>query len=149
MIGSALIAFGHFVAFFGLTAALVLQIALLTDTPSIDVAKRIQRADKAYGVMALFLLAMGFLRVFYFDKGSDYYFSNTYFIVKLTLFVLAGLISAYPTITYLGWNKEIKLDQAPKIPTDSLMKLRKALHYQLIGIVGILFCASMMAKGIG
>jgi putative membrane protein len=149
MFNAALIAFGHYLAFFGLTAALVLQIALLTDSPTFEIAKRIQRADRAYGLMAVLVLVMGLLRVFYFEKGADYYFGNTYFIIKLSLFVVVGLISAYPTITYLRWNKTIKMGSAPELPVDSVLKLRRALHYQLIGVMGILFCASMMAQGIG
>lgn len=149
MFSAALVAFGHYLAFFGLTAALVLQITLLTASPTIEMAKRIQRADLAYGLMALLLLVMGLLRVFYFEKGADYYFTNSYFIIKLILFGLVGLISVYPTITYRRWNKAIKIGQAPTLSIDSAIKLRRALHYQLIGILGILFCASMMAHGIG
>ena len=149
MLGSALVAFGHFFAFFSLTAALVLQIALLTDSPTIEVAKRIQRADRVYGLMAMLILLMGFLRVFYFEKGADYYFGNTYFLIKMALFVLTGLLSAYPTITYLRWNRNINLGKAPELSVPSAAKLRKALHYQLVGILGVLFCASMMAHGFG
>ncbi len=146
---AALVAFGHYFAFFALTAALVLQIVLLTASPTIQIAKRIQRADRAYALMALLVLVMGLLRVFYFEKGADYYFGNSYFIIKLSLFVLVGLISAYPTITYLGWNKAIKMGNAPELSIESALNLRRALHYQLVGILGILFCASMMAHGIG
>jgi putative membrane protein len=149
MMDSALIAFGHFLAFFALTAALVLQIALLTDSPTIEVAKRIQRADRAYGLMAILLLLMGFLRVFYFEKGAEYYFGNTYFIVKLGLFIFIGLMSIYPTITYLHWNKNIREGKAPEFSVPAASKLRKVLHYQLIGIIGVIFCASMMAHGLG
>lgn len=149
MLSSALVAFGHFLAFFALTAALVLQLALLSVSPSIDIAKRIQRADRAYGLMAILILVLGFLRVFYFEKGADYYFDNSFFIIKLSLFVVVGLISAYPTITYLGWNKTIKTGTAPELSVGAVQRLRQAVHYQLIGILGILFCASMMAKGFG
>ena len=69
MLAPALIAFGHFIAFFGLTSALTLQIALVKPFPDIETAKRIQRADRAYGLMAMLVLAFGFLRVFYFEKG--------------------------------------------------------------------------------
>lgn len=149
MIGSALIAFGHFLAFFALTAALVMQIALLTASPTIEIAKRIQRADRAYGLMAMLVLVMGFLRVFYFEKGPAYYFGNSYFIIKLSLFILVGIMSAYPTITYLRWNNDIKQGRAPVLSTESTIRLRKVLHYQLIGIAGVIFCASMMAHGLG
>ena len=45
MLWSALIAFGHLIAFFGLGSALTLQIALLKPPPDIETEKRIQRAD--------------------------------------------------------------------------------------------------------
>lgn len=149
MMGSALVSFGHFLAFFALTAALVLQIALLTQSPTVEIAKRIQRADRAYGLMAILLLIMGFLRVFYFEKGAVYYFDNTYFIIKMGLFVLVGLMSVYPTITYLRWNKDLKQGRTPELSNRSISRLRQVLHYQMIAIAGIIFCASMMAHGFG
>ena len=149
MLFSALIAFGHFVAFFGLASALTLQIALVKPSPDIETAKRIQRADRAYGLMAGLLLLFGFLRVIYFEKGTDYYFNNAFFVVKMVLFVLVGLMTIYPTLTYLRWGKEIKQGIAPTFSESDSIRLRKYLHYQLIGVGLIMFCASMMAKGLG
>lgn len=149
MLGSSLVAFGHFIAFFGLASALTLQIALVRPSPDMDTAKRIQRADRAYGLMAVLLLIFGFLRVFYFEKGADYYFSNIYFLAKLAVFIIVGLVSIYPTITYLRWSREIKQGVAPTFSETDSIRLRKFLHYQLIGIGIVTFCASMMAKGFG
>ena len=149
MFAAGLIAFGHFLAFFALTAALVLQIALLKASPDIETAKRIQRADRAYGLMAMLILVFGFLRVFYFEKGSDYYFDNTFFWIKIALFVGIGLMSIRPTITYLRWGNEIKQGIAPTFSESDSEKIRQLLHYQLMTIAAIIFCASMMAKGFG
>lgn len=149
MIISALVAFGHFFAFFAFTAGLVMQIALVKPSPDIETAKRIRRADRAYGLMAMLLLVFGLLRVFHFDRGSDYYFSNTFFIIKIVLFVGVGLMSIRPTMMYLGWGKEIEQGIAPTFSEADSAKIRKLLHYQLMAIAGIIFCASMMAKGIG
>lgn len=149
MPGAAFIAFGHFVAFFGLTAGLVLQIALVKPSPDIETAKRIQRADRAYGLMAGLVLVFGLLRVFYFEKGSDYYFNNTFFWIKIAIFVIVGLMTIYPTMTYLRWNREIAQGIEPTFSESDSIKLRRLLHYQLVGILGVLFCASMMAKGFG
>ena len=82
MIIAALVAFAHFFAFFALTAALILQLTLIAESISVDTAKRIQRADQAYGIAALLLLIFGLLRVFYFEKGADYYFSILSFCSK-------------------------------------------------------------------
>lgn len=149
MLGSALIAFGHFLTFFALTAALVVQIALLKPSPELATAKRIQRADQAYSFMSVLIIVFGLLRVFYFEKGGDYYFDNTFFWLKIALFIGVGLMSIRPTITYRRWSNEIKQDIAPTFSESDSAKIRKLLHYQLMTIAAIIFCASMMAKGFG
>ena len=113
MLAASLIAFGHFISVFALVAALVLQLALVSESLSVEIARRIQRADRVYGVAAILMLTFGFLRVIYFEKGSAYYFSNTFFQIKLGLFIAVGLISIYPTFLYSRWSKELKQGIAP------------------------------------
>lgn len=149
MLVSAFISFGHFFAFFALTAALVLQLALVSDSTSINSALRIQRADRAAGIAAAMVLIFGFSRVFLFDKGADYYFSNTFFLLKLGLFVAAALLSIYPTITYRRWSQGLSKGEAPELTGHSALRLRRLIHYQLVAIIGILLCASLMARGYG
>lgn len=146
---SALIAFGHFLAFFGMASALTLQVALVRPSPDIETARRIQRSDRFYGMMAVLLLVFGFLRVFYFEKGAGYYFNNSFFLIKLAVFIVVGLMSIYPTVTFMRWNKEIEQGVAPTFAEADSAKLRRFLHYQLIGIAVVLLCASLMAKGFG
>jgi len=148
MLITALVAFGHFFAFFALTAALVLQLTLLTDSISLATARRIQRADQVYGLMAVLVLVFGFLRVFYFEKSADYYFNNDFFLLKMSLLVVIGLISIYPTVTYLRWNANLKLDIAPQLSERMVQKIRKIIHTELVFIIAVLLCASMMAKGV-
>ena len=149
MLVSALIAYAHFFAFFALTAALILQLTLLSDSISVATAQRIQRADRIYGVSAILILIFGLLRVVYFEKGADYYVSNTFFLLKIGLFIVVGLLSIYPTICYTRWNSELKLDIAPELSIQAVQKLRKIIHTELVVIIGILLCASLMAKGFG
>jgi len=124
MLSSGLVAFGHFVAFFALTAGLVLQIALLKPSLDLETAKRIQRADRAYGLMAVLVLVFGLLRIFYFEKGADFYFNNTFFWVKIALFVGVGLMSIRPTVTYLRWSKEIEQGIAPTLGSPPVLFLK-------------------------
>lgn len=149
MLAAALIAFGHFLAFFALSAALVLQLALIADSISVDTARRIQRADRVAGLAAVGVLAFGLLRVFYFEKGSAYYFSNTWFLIKLGLFIAAAAISLYPTLRYLRWSGELGRGVAPALGSVEAARLKRAIHWELVLIVGILVCASLMAKGFG
>ena len=149
MLVPALIAFGHFVAFFALSAALVLELALISASLSVETAKRIQRADRVIGLAAMLLLVFGFLRVFYFEKGSEYYFSNTFFQIKLGLFFVAALISLIPTIQFARWNDELKQGIAPDLTNATVKRLKRIIHWELVLIGGMMLCASLMAKGFG
>lgn len=149
MLLAALIAFGHFLAFFGLAAALVVQLTLLRDNLNVDTARRIQRADRAMAISAILLLLFGALRVFYFDKGSAYYFANSFFQLKLLLFVSGAIISQFPSAEYRRWTAALATGAAPALDEPRQLRLRKLIHWQLIVIMGILLCASLMARGLG
>ena len=149
MLGAALVAFGHFLAFFALAATLVLELALISESMSRETARSIQRADRIAGLSALLLLVFGFLRVFYFEKGSEYYFANTWFWLKIALFAAAALIAIYPTRQFSRWSSELKQDIAPDLSSDMVRRLKRAIHWELVLIGGILICASLMAKGFG
>lgn len=149
MLAAALVAFAHFLAFFALGAALVLQLGLITESPSVEVARRIRRADRALVLSALAVLLFGFLRVVYFEKGSAYYFDNTFFQLKLVLFVTGAVLSQFPSAEYRRWRSEMSQGVAPELGSATVIRLKRLIHWQLIVIMGILLCASLMAKGFG
>ena len=147
MNASALLAFAHHLAAFTLVAALAAELVLLDRNLSLAQAKRIQRADMVYGASAGVLVVAGLFRVFYFEKGSAYYFHNVFFIVKMSLFLFVALLSIYPTVLFLSWNKLLKAGSPPQ-PTDfQFQRIRKILLWELLGVVGILLCAPLMARG--
>lgn len=149
MLTAALVSFAHFLAFFAMTAALMLQLVLLTEEVDTRRAKRIRRADAIYGLSALAILAFGFLRVYYFEKGADYYFSNAWFITKLVVFTLIGLLSTIPTRRFLSWKKALRNGKSPVLSDTDVSRLRLVIYAELTGIGIILLCAALMAHGIG
>lgn len=149
MLLAALVAFGHFLAFFALAAALVVELVLIGEGMSAAAARRVQRADRVAGIAATLLLVFGLLRVFYFEKGSDYYFANAWFLVKVALFAAAAVISVYPTVRILRWGSELAHGRAPALDAADVRRLKRAVHWELVLIGAILLCASLMAKGIG
>ena len=95
------------------------------------------------------LLIVGLGRVFHFEKGATYYFHTWTFIAKLSLFVLVGLLSVVPTLAFRSWRGAVQQGQAPQVTTQQLQRLRAIVHLELIGVVLIILCAALMAKGIG
>jgi putative membrane protein len=147
--GSAIAAFVHHLAAFALVAALTLQFALIREELTFRSARRLQVADAIVGVSALIVLVVGFLRVFYFEKGSAYYFHNGAFIAKISLFVLVALLSIYPTVTFLSWRPAMKEGRLPAVDLAKVRRVRAVIHWELAGAVLIILCAALMARGIG
>ena len=135
-------AFLHHVAAFALVAALAVEFVLIRGELTAATARRLARADMILGISAGVLLAVGLLRVFYFEKGAAYYFHSATFIAKLALFVLVAVLSIYPTVKFLSWRKG-------GIDASSVPAIRRIIHLELAGIVLIVLFAALMADGIG
>jgi putative membrane protein len=142
-------AFLHHLAAFSLVAALAIELVLIRDALTLEKARTLQVADMAFGVSAGVLIVVGLLRVFHFEKGAYYYFHTWTFIAKLTLFVIVGLLSIVPTIEFLSWRRSVKQDQLPVVSGQKMRSLRSIIHLELAGVVLIILCAALMAKGIG
>jgi putative membrane protein len=142
-------AFVHHLAAFTLVGALAAEVVLFKPPLTIAQARRAQRADQVFGTAATVLLVVGLLRVVYFEKGAAYYFSNGFFLTKFTLFILAALISIYPTVLFISWNKALEQGEVPVITAQAATRARMCMMLELTAILGILLCAPFMARGIG
>jgi putative membrane protein len=140
---STAFAFLHHLAAFVLVGALAAQMVLLKNELTPQGARRIAGIDALYGASAGILLIVGFIRVFYFEKGAAYYFHSAPFIAKLALFIVVGVLSVYPTMTFRRWRRGAAATEA------SLRNVRTVVHLQLVGVVLILLFAAMMARGVG
>ena len=138
---SVLLAFLHHVAAFTLVSALAVEFVLMRGEVDARTVRRLGVADAVLGASAAVLLVVGLLRVFYFEKGASFYWHNVSFLAKVALFVAVALLSIYPTLKFFAWRKGV--DAA------SVAKVRRVLHWELIGVVFILLFAAMMARGIG
>jgi putative membrane protein len=144
---SALFAFLHHVAAFTLVSAIAVEFALIRQELTASTARKLLAADAVYGIAAGALLVIGLLRVFYFEKGAAYYFSSHAFAAKLSVFIVVGVLSAIPTIEFMSWRKALKAGQASAPSEQKITTIRKILHGELIGVVIILLCAAIMARG--
>ena len=146
---SALFSFLHFVAVFGIVGTLAVEWTTLSEAPTWREARRMQGCDRWYGLFAMLLLAVGFLRVYYFEKGPKFYFANPFFHAKLTLFVAIGLLSIYPTVRFIKWRKQMIDGKAPLVAVAEFKAIRAVLVLELVLVAGIVLCAALMARGVG
>lgn len=146
---SAFLAFLHHLTAFALVAAIAVEFVVIRGALTADSARKLRAVDAVYGASAGLLLVAGLLRVFYFEKGAAFYWGNAFFIAKLTLFIIVGLLSIYPTLQFAAWRKALKLGQLPVVDESRLHAIRRIIHWELAGIVLILLCAALMARGIG
>ena len=99
------------------------------------------------GVAAGALFVIGLLRVFFFEKGAEYYFHSHAFLTKFSLFIIIGLLSIIPTMEFLSWRGAIRAGQVPVVEAKKLRRVTAVIHSELLAIVIILLCAAIMARG--
>lgn len=144
---TTLFAFLHHLFAFTLVAMLAVELALLRQQLTLDNARRLLVIDGIYGASAGLLLVVGLARVFFFEKGHVYYFTSHAFLSKLGLFILVGLASIVPTIEFMKWRKAVRAGQVPAVDVKKTERMRRIIHWELVGVVFILLFAAMMARG--
>jgi len=146
---SAAIAYLHYLSFMVAFAALVVEHLTLRKELELKQAWRLVITDGLYGIAAITVLVTGILRVLYFGKGTAYYLSNPVFHLKVGFFILVGLLSLYPTISFLLWLKPLRQGQVPTLELAAVQRLTWAIRAELAFLSGIPLLAAMMARGIG
>jgi len=144
---STLFAFLHHLCAFTLVSAVAIEFMLVRQELTLASARRLQVTDIVLGIAAGALLVVGLLRVFFFEKGADYYFHSHAFHAKLGLFIVIGLLSIIPTVEFLSWRGALKAGQVPTISAKKLRQVTIVIHSELAAIVIILLCAAIMARG--
>ncbi len=107
--------------------------------------KILKKADLFFGVFAALTVITGLLRIYYFGKGADYYLSNPIFIAKISLFILVGVISIYPSSQFLKLKNSNKEAQKIKCFKTILFLIK----IEFILLLSIPLLAVLVAKGIG
>ena len=100
---SALVAYIHYLGIILCFASLLFERLTLKVNLTRNETISMIIADVIYGLAGLALLVTGILRVKYFGQGGDFYTHNPIFWIKVTLYIFVGLLSLYPTFTYILW----------------------------------------------
>ena len=144
---STLFAFLHHLCAFTLVAAVAIEFTLIRQELTLASARRLQVTDIVLGMAAGALLVIGLLRVFFFEKGADYYWHSHAFLAKFGLFIIIGLLSIVPTLEFLSWRDAIAAGRTPLMDAATRKRVTMIIHIELAAIVAILLCAAIMARG--
>jgi putative membrane protein len=144
---TTLFAFLHHLCAFTLVAAIAIEFTLIKQDLTLASARRLQVTDIVLGIAAGALLVIGLLRVFFFEKGPDYYWHSHAFHLKFGLFIVVGLLSIVPTVEFLSWRDAIAAGQVPVMDAATRKRVTMIIHVELAAIVVILLCAAIMARG--
>jgi putative membrane protein len=139
--------FHHLLAF-ALVGVLMAEWAVLRGPISAQSVRFLPKLDAAYGIAALLLLIVGYLRVRYGVKGFAFYSGNPVFWLKIAFFAAVGLLSIIPTISFFRWSRVVKSTNA--LPTDAQwIRARRLVLIELHLLAPVMIFAAVMARGIG
>ena len=146
---SAFIAYIHYLGIILCFGALLYErIFLKVDLNKKEVINMII-ADVIYGIAGLAILVTGILRVKYFGQGGEFYLSNPIFWFKVSLYVIVGLLSLYPTTTYILLAIPLSKKELPIISDNIVKRFKFIISIELAYFTIIPFFATLMARGIG
>jgi putative membrane protein len=149
MILESLLQYAHLLAILALVVFLTSEAALCrADWMNPKVVERLVTIDRIYGFAAMAVLGTGLLRIYLGAKGAGWYWGNWLLHVKLTLFVLAALLSIKPTLRFARWRRELRASGALPAPQE-VKNVRKMVMIQAHIIPLIPLAAAFLARGFG
>jgi len=146
---SALVAYVHYLGIILCFGALTYERIILKINLSKNEFISIILADVVYGIAGLAILITGILRVKYFGQGGEFYTSNPIFWIKVSLYIFIGLLSLYPTITYVLWAIPLSKNKLPVVSENLVKRFKLIITTELVGFTVIPFFATLMSRGIG
>ncbi len=145
MSSEILLRYLHFVSIFAIVSVVVAEHLLIKPQMSRKELKRMAIIDRIYGIAVVIVLIAG-MSLWFSDIGKPvtFYSKNWIFHLKLTLFVIVGLFSIYPTVFFIKHRKG-NPEESVTVPKIIVWCLR--IELLLLFIMPLL--AGLMAKGVG
>ena len=145
----AILAYLHLLAILTMVVFIASEAALCrVEWLNAAVVERLAKVDRIYGISAVAVIATGVARTWWGMKGTAWYWTNPLLHLKLTLFIIVGVISIFPTMRYLRWRKALRATGA--LPAEAeVRKTRKLVMIQAHLIALIPLAAVFLARGFG
>jgi len=140
----------HYLGVVALFSLLFAQILLFRANLSTTAHLQLVFLDLAYGMAATLVLVTGLLRVFVYGPGPGHYFQSLAFNLMGASFLVAALLSAYPTRRFiLRWNVLRKGAAAAPLPELVAERIVRVQYTEFALLLLALWCAVLMARGSG
>lgn len=148
MLTESLLAYAHFVAILSVVVFLTSEAALCrSEWLNAAVVRRLARLDVIYLLAAIAVLLTGLARTWWGVKGGGWYWHQPLLHIKLTLFVVIGLISIKPTLAFTRWRKQ--LDATGALPSEpEVRSVRRLVMIEAHLLVLIPLAATLLARGV-
>ena len=141
-----IVAWMHYVGIMLLMASLLGEHLLLKPEMDVAQARTLQRLDIVYGASATIVLVTGLLRMF-LEKGPAYYNHHIAFHILFGLFVIAALLSIYPTMVFLRWRADTKAGKGQQLAAAQFRKIQIIVRVEMTLLLLAPFFATWMAHG--
>ena len=148
-IKSASVAYIHYLSFMVCFGSLIFEKISLKENPNRKEAISMIIADIIYGLAGVMLIVTGVLRVRFFGQGAEFYTQNPLFWLKIVVYISIGLLSLYPTATYILWAIPLSKNNLPVVTSQLVSRFRLIINVELIGFSVIPLIATFMSRGIG
>lgn len=149
MTQDAILQFLHLSAILALVVFISSEAALCRpEWMNAQVVERLVKVDRIYGIAAGTVLLTGLIRIFWGTKGAAWYGGNWLLHLKITAFLVVGLISIGPTLRFIRWRKALRADGSLPGP-EEVRKARKLVMLQAHIIPFIPLAAAFLARGFG
>ena len=141
-----IVAWMHYVSIMLMVASLLGEHLLLKPEMDVAQARTLQRLDIVYGASATIVLVTGLLRMF-LEKGPAYYNHHIAFHILFGLFVIAALLSIYPTMVFLRWRADTKAGRGQQLAAAQFKKIQMIVRVEMTLLLLAPFFATWMAHG--
>lgn len=145
----AILAYLHLLAILTMVVFIASEAALCrVQWLNAAVVERLAKVDLLYGIAAMAVLATGVARTWWGIKGTAWYWTHPLLHLKLTLFVIIGVLSIFPTRMFMRWRKTLRASGA--LPAEAeVVKARRLVMIQAHLLALIPLAAVFLARGFG
>lgn len=146
MFWPVVVAWVHYVSIMMMMASLLGEHLALKSELSATKARTIGRLDIIYGGSATLVLVTGVMRMF-LEKGATYYMHNGPFHTLFGIFIVAALLSIYPTLVFLRWRGDTRAGRGQHLAPGQFKQLQMIMRVEMTLLLLAPFFATWMAHG--